>query len=344
MKKFNFTVKSSIRNYDVIFDSIENIQFDENDFIIIDSYLGENYNIHHKNLIAVYSSEKNKEYLALSSIIDKLIERGFKRNNRLIGIGGGVIQDITGFIASMLYRGVEWKFIPTTLLAQGDSCIGSKTSINFGSYKNLVGNFYPPTEIIIDTNFLKNLPQNQIMSGIGEMMHYFLIDGEESFAYFTFNLNDYENNLGDIIYRSLNIKKRMIEIDEFDQNERKVFNYGHSFGHAIETMTNYEMPHGIAVSYGMSISNYVSYKLKYITEDQYLEMEEQIRKVYSYMELPTFDIDQYIETLKKDKKNIGSNLGLILTRGLGKMFLQQVPVEKVKGFISEKLNVLFTLQ
>tara|TARA_R110000772_G_scaffold20466_1_gene56651 strand:+ start:13268 stop:14314 length:1047 start_codon:yes stop_codon:yes gene_type:complete len=337
-KKFNFTVKSSIKNYDVIFDTFENtIDIQDGDCIIIDSNI--NINIECDNIIKIDSGETKKEYSHIFNIINRIVDNGFKRNNRLIAIGGGVVQDITGFISSILYRGVEWVFYPTTLLAQGDSCIGSKTSINLGKYKNLVGNFYPPSKIIIDSNFLIGLPEKQMISGIGEMTHYFLIDGKDSFDYINRNHNDF-TNLDETTHRSLMIKKRMVEIDEFDQKERKIFNYGHSFGHAIETITNYEIPHGIAVSYGMSISNYVSYKLGYLSFDEYLEMESLLKKIYSYIDLAKFDIDEYIEILKKDKKNVGSDLGLILTKGMGNMFLEQISVDRVYDFINYKIKEL----
>ena len=136
------------------------------------------------------------------------------------------------------------------------------------------------------------------------------------------------------------IKKKMIEIDEFDQKERKIFNYGHTFGHAIETMTNYKVPHGIAVCYGMSIANYVSLKLGYINMDQFNEMESVLFPIYSYMKLPKFGLGKYIEVLKKDKKNIGDNLGLVLTKGLGNMFLEQTPVDKVYDHIKYYISLL----
>ena len=198
------------------FESVDNIKIHDGDIVIID----DNLDLEFDNSIRIKSNEKVKEYSYIFNIINSIIDKGFKRNFRLIAIGGGVIQDTTGFIASMLFRGVEWVFYPTTLLSQGDSCIGSKTSINVGDIKNLVGGFYPPSKVIIDTNLITTLPQDQIMSGIGEMCHYFLIDGRESMEYFSKNyLNP--NGLKELIYKSLMIKKKMIEIDEFDQKEKK---------------------------------------------------------------------------------------------------------------------------
>ena len=166
-------------------------------------------------------------------------------------------------------------------MAQGDSCIGSKTSINFGEYKNQIGGFYPPNKIYIDLNFLDTLSSGDLQSGLGEMSHYFVVAGEKDFT-------DYKNHydmaltnkkvLEKIISNSLKIKKNYIEIDEFDQNKRQIFNYGHSFGHAIESLTNYAVPHGIAVSFGMDIANYISVKRKLLDNAVRLEIRELLKK------------------------------------------------------------------
>ena len=338
---YNFTVNSSIKNYDVIFESIVNLKnrMNKGDIIISSEFIHRNIinNIDNKFIYVVDDKETTKEYSFANKLIIHLIDIGFKRNNKLIAIGGGVVQDLTGFVASMLYRGVEWNFYPTTLLSQGDSCIGSKTSINVGEYKNVVGNFYPPSKVIIDTQLLSSLPESQIKSGIGEMSHYFFIDGRKSFEYFK---NNFKNPYySEMIYRSLMIKKKMIEIDEFDQKERKVFNYGHTFGHAIESITNYNIPHGVSVSYGMMISNFVSYKLGYINKGEMEEMNEVLYQING-KNLPEFDFDYYISLLKKDKKNIGHNLGLVLTKGIGEMFLKQIdPNEDIISYIKEGLDI-----
>jgi 3-dehydroquinate synthase len=182
-----------------------------------------------------------------------------------------------------MYRGVDWVHIPTTLLAQGDSCIGSKTSINFGKFKNQLGNFFSPKQIFIDVNFLKTLDKADLISGLGEMAHYFLVSSCEDFLYFKSEYHNAQNNLNilkDLIIRSLEIKKSYIEIDEFDQNERQVFNYGHSFGHALESLTNYRIPHGIAVSIGMDMSNFMSVKYGYMTEEARQEIRLLLKQVW----------------------------------------------------------------
>jgi len=335
IQQYNFIVKSNIHNYEVNF--IDNVkktletELKEGDFIIIDNKVKSLYPdwfediLVNYNYIGIDAAESQKSYQEVEPVINALIERGFRKNHRLIAIGGGITQDVTAFIASILYRGVQWYFFPTTLLAQGDSCIGSKTSINFGKFKNQVGGFYPPNKIYVDPKFLNTLSFKELQSGLGEMAHYFVVAGEEDFERYK---RDYaqalvdKNVLRGVIARSLEIKKSYIEIDEYDKNERQVFNYGHSFGHAIESLTNYEIPHGIAISVGMDMSNFVSMKKGYITSKLRQNSRELFEKIWDGYadQVKRLDIDTYLVALSKDKKNKGPLLGLILNKGYGKVF------------------------
>lgn len=311
---FDFIVKSSVHNYDVNFidDFRSHLKNNllEGDYIIIDNNILNIYKNDLKvledfNFIGIDSNENQKSYEGLIPIIDSLINNGFKKNHRLVAIGGGITQDVTSFIASTLYRGVHWIFYPTSLLAQGDSCIGSKTSINFRKFKNQIGGFYPPNSVYIYLNFTKSLNLNEIKSGMGEMLHYFIVSSETDFLFYKKYYKDAfinTDSLLKIISRSLMIKKRYIEKDELDQNIRQVFNYGHSFGHAIESLTNYKIPHGVAVSFGMDISNFVSYKMEFIdykVRKDILEVTSYIWKGYNLEEIK---LDKLIHALKKDKK------------------------------------------
>ena len=313
-------IKSSIRTYEVSFIEYEkfiNEHYSDGDIIIID----ERFNLdilENKISIRIKSSEEHKEYNYVSKIISEIISNGFKKNNKLFAIGGGVIQDITGFISSILYRGVEWYFIPTTLLSQGDSCIGGKTSINFGSYKNQIGNFYPPTKIGIDTIFLDTLPKKEIYSGLGEMLHYFIFSSEEDLMIYDKLLEDH--NYYKLIKSSLEIKKSVIEIDELENGVRKLFNYGHTFGHAIESITDYNIPHGIAVAHGMKISNFISMSKGFLDYENYIKINSVINKITKNYELPNFDINHYFELLKKDKKNSIGIIKPILIQECGELF------------------------
>ena len=308
-------------------------EYKKGDIIIIDKNIIK-YNLDYISTIAnkctfieVNAHEDLKSYLGVVPIINKLIEYGFRRSSKIIGIGGGVTQDVTAFIASIMYRGVDWIFFPTTLLAQGDSCIGSKTSINFGKYKNQLGGFYPPNKIFIDLSFLKTLSKTDIKSGLGEICHYYIASGITDFKklekYYNNSLNN-STEMEDVIYNSLLIKKRYIEIDELDKNKRQIFNYGHTFGHAIETLTNYAIPHGIAISFGMDIANYISYKLGYLKSEIRYDIRALLKKFWTGYDISKIDIKEFCDVLAKDKKNTNKDYQLILCRGYGKLFKQKV--------------------
>jgi 3-dehydroquinate synthase len=277
--------------------------------------------------IVIPSGERSKSFDAAKELIEKLMEIGFKRNHRLIAIGGGIIQDAVAFVASILFRGVEWFFVPTTLLAQGDSCIGSKTSVNFGNCKNLLGGFHPPSKIYIDSVFLDTLVEEEVRSGLGEMLHFFMISGRQDFELFRDIFRDNfkdSKSIKRLTQRSLAIKKEIIERDEFDQGPRKVFNFGHSFGHALEGITNYQIPHGIAVSYGMDIANNVSVYLGLMEEHICFESRELLSDIWRGTDFPQINIKHYMDLLSKDKKNVGKKLNLILSRGFGDMLMHEV--------------------
>tara|TARA_B100001175_G_C19513872_1_gene645801 strand:+ start:3994 stop:5079 length:1086 start_codon:yes stop_codon:yes gene_type:complete len=343
-KKIN--IKSRLYPYSISFtnkikeDLEKTVQL--GDILIVDEFILNSYKsifINIKNdIISVQPNEKEKSYLALEKIINQLVSNGFRKNNTLIAIGGGIIQDITSFIAFILYRGVSWVFFPTNLLSQCDSCIGSKLSINLGAYKNLLGGFYPPKEIYIDTKFLKTLNNKDILSGLGEMLHYFLISGQKDTKLFKDKVLGVKNNLSEIdrlIYRSLQIKKAMIEIDEFDIGPRNVFNYGHTFGHALESVTNYVIPHGIAVSYGIDLANYISVKLGFLGKQERNEMREICEEIFLTSPLPLIKKNDYKNALKKDKKNIKNKIGLILSKGVGLKFKHLIDYVEIEDYIND---------
>lgn len=202
-------------------------------------------------VLEVEANEANKSLDKFPEYIDALVALKVKRGQPLVAIGGGITQDITCFIAATMMRGLPWMFYPTTLLAQSDSCIGSKSSINSGDIKNILGTFTPPEKVVIDVDLIDTLDEKDLLSGIGEMIKVHAVDSPESFDRIS---NSYSQLLSDknvlesFICDSLLMKKKLIEIDEFDQGPRNVMNYGHSFGHAIESATHYEIPHGIAMT------------------------------------------------------------------------------------------------
>jgi len=345
----DFSVQSSVRNYTVDFpERFEDILADRlepGDIVLIDARVAELYGHRLGALgddprhLPLHADEDLKSYQGVGPIIEHLALHGFRKDNKLIAIGGGVIQDVAGFTSSILYRGVDWVFFPTTLLAQCDSCIGSKTSINFGRFKNQLGNFYPPAEVHIDLSLLKSLPRRELLSGLGEMAHYYFLSGEDDFDRFAREaptaLADHQIMKG-LVARSLEIKRGFVEADEFDRGERQVLNYGHSFGHALETLTDYRLPHGIAVSYGMDLANFISWKLGLIPRDVLCQMRTVLENVWREYPIGDVSLPLYLEAIRRDKKNVGTTLGLILTRGLGRMFKQQVEVTTTfEGWLQE---------
>lgn len=309
---YNFSINSHAGIYDVEFQNKINFETLNNlgTHYIIDknvvSHLTDFIKKTDKNLIFIDANEETKSYLGIEPIINILLDKNLKKNSILVAIGGGITQDITCFVANTFMRGLTWNFIPTTLLAQADSCIGSKSSINFGSYKNLLGSFTPPKKIIISNNFLTTLNEKEIRSGIGEIIKLYLIDGK---------LIDNEiikNNLEYHLYQTLQIKKSFIEQDEFDTGIRNILNYGHCFGHAIESATNFNIPHGIAVSIGMDIANQISYEMNLINETRLLSIRNILKSNYEPYSTYPIKIETLFLALKKDKKNMGDMINIIL--------------------------------
>lgn len=271
------------------------------------------------------ATEENKTMGKAEEIIDEIIKMDSKKNTLLIAIGGGIVQDLTCFIASILYRGINWVLVPTTLLAQTDSCIGSKSSINYKHFKNLVGTFYPPSEIIVSPTFLDSLTMKDYCSGLGEIVKIQLMISQDNYRDFSDNveklLNRDYNLLMTFVKRTLAYKKGLIEEDEFDAGIRNILNYGHTFGHAIETSTEYFVPHGQAVSIGILIANKISEKMGLITKQYEEEVFSTIVKIIS----PEFKKSQILETerivssMKMDKKFTGTHNCILLGEGGARM-------------------------
>jgi 3-dehydroquinate synthase len=253
-----------------------------------------------------------------------LQNQGVKRSDKVVAIGGGITQDAVGFACSLWLRGVPWIFYPTTLLAQADSCIGSKTSINYGQAKNILGTFYPPMEVVIDRNFLGTLKEIDFRSGVGEILKVHLLQSRADSVRLAAKLDEIQQrkpeSLEAAIGRSLVIKKKLIEKDEFDQGIRNILNYGHCVGHALEAASGYRMAHGLAVVYGMMTANVVS---RYMGMIDQKEMEEMNALLLRNAEQKTIaaavGFEEILPYLRKDKKNVGAKITMILTRGRGRM-------------------------
>jgi 3-dehydroquinate synthase len=311
-------------------------QRSEADVVIIDDLVADLYAeqlgpvLSTPSTLGIPACEPNKSLERCPDYVDHLVAAGIRRGNSLVAIGGGIIQDIACFLASTLLRGLDWRFIPTTLLAQTDSCIGSKSSINVHDAKNIVGTFTPPTRVDIDVAFLGTLAEADLRSGIGEMLKVHAIAGPDEFDAIA---ADYERLVAEpeilqrYVARSLGFKRVLIELDEFDQGPRNVMNYGHSFGHAIESATGYGIPHGIAITIGMDMANHVARDLGVTTATHAQRMHPTLAANYRGFEHTDIPLDKLLGAIAKDKKNTATELRLILPGTDGVIGIVQHPAD-----------------
>lgn len=284
--------------------------------------------------VLVEASERQKSLENISPVVQELLSKGIRRNHSLLVIGGGVTQDVGCFIASILFRGIDWTFMPTSLLAQADSCIGSKSSINVGGFKNQIGTFYPPKRVLVATDLLQTLPKDEFRSGIGEVIKLHLISGNAAFQELLKKLGSeqLQNNvptMTTLITRSLAIKKEFIEADEFDQGPRNILNFGHTFGHAFESVTKFTIPHGIAVLIGILAATHLSREIGFCSHEFYNELKHVIGPWCRPFgeKLRAASLEETIELMGQDKKSVDrKTVVCILIRGPG--CLEKRPVNK----------------
>lgn len=294
------------------------------------------------SVLRVEALEDNKSIEAMPAFVRHLVSKGLRRGQTLVAVGGGITQDITCFLAATMLRGVPWAFVPTTLLAMADSCVGSKSSINGGGAKNVLGTFTPPRRIVLSSVFLKTLDEKDVRSGVGEMLKVHAIDGPASFDGIAADyprLFTEPDVMTAYLRRSLEIKKPIVEADEFDQGPRLVMNYGHSFGHALESATNFAIPHGIAVTIGMDLANFVSARLDHGDASHYRRMHGVLALNWRGFESIPVPLDEFLAALSKDKKNSPKALGLILPDKSGTIRKTEVVADEAfRAAVAEHLS------
>ncbi|MBN2788698.1 MAG: 3-dehydroquinate synthase [Candidatus Delongbacteria bacterium] len=284
--------------------------------------------------IVIGTGEGIKSIRTVEYIIKKLIEFNADRNTFLLGAGGGVVTDITGFAASIFLRGIDFGFVSTTLLSQVDAGVGGKNGVNFAGLKNIVGLFNQPQFVICDISMLKTLPEREIRSGIGEIIKHGII-GDPSILDILENEYEKINKtdlmvLENLIGKSVSVKVKIVTEDEHESGVRKVLNFGHTVGHAIELSC--DITHGEAISIGMLISLGISVKKSYIELNLFKKIEELIKKY----ELPTvspLDIVNVIDLIKYDKKSEQDHLNYILMKGIGNPVIEKIGISKLKNMI-----------
>ncbi len=338
----HFQIQSAGRNYAV---TIANRAFerisgaDEDQLYIVDAFFRDRAAEFGTNPIFIEAAEQNKTLDQMTDVICKLREAGVSRRTKIIAVGGGVIQDISAFAASIYMRGIEWTFVPTTLLAMADSCIGGKSSINVGAYKNIVGTFFPPVEVVIDTDFTRTLQPDQIVEGLCEAVKICFVRGSDAFnAYLAFgpSIDADHDTLSNVVGHALIQKAWFIEIDEFDRAERLLLNFGHTFGHAIETASHFRIAHGIAVGLGMltALAMGTAMGRTYPASAGVAILEAHIRSLLASLEslgavISRLDVDELIEAFHADKKHTRQEFAVILVAENGDVERVMLPRDDV---------------
>lgn len=292
--------------------------------------------------IRVEARESEKTLASCERVLAAMNARGLRRGGTVVAIGGGVVQDIATLSCSLYMRGVPWTYVPTTLMSMADSCIGGKSSINAGGIKNLVGNFYPPTEVLVDPMFIEGLPTRARVAGIAEAVKISYARGPESFGDFLASDSALEPgadvSTAALIEHVLRAKKWFVEVDEFDRAERQLLNFGHSFGHAWEAACDFAVPHGVGVAIGMLAAvrhpaagrSALSAELERFT----LALVAQIRSEVAEAAAVT-DSGVFRRALRTDKKNTKDALRLVLPDESGRLAMTEHPLNDAQLRIAE---------
>lgn len=301
--------------------------------IITDVNVGKLYHLDSMaaEVIVIGTGEEIKTLATVEDIYSQLISWGADRSAFIVGIGGGIVCDIAGFVASTYLRGVRFGFVATTLLAQVDAAIGGKNGVNFERYKNMVGLFQQPEFVICDPEVLKTLPQKEIACGLAEIVKHAAIADPDLFAYLERHAEDIleleSRAVKKVVSASVRIKASIIRRDETEKGERRILNFGHTFGHAIEFATG--VPHGEAVSLGMVYASNLSFKRGLLTDAE----NQRLRVLLNDLHLPTrfnSKTEGVAEAIGKDKKRADVRIHFVLLNGIGNAVVEQIAVEELK--------------
>ena len=287
-----------------------------------------------QQVVVIPAGEIHKHQGTADLVISKLIEMGADRRSVLVGVGGGVVTDLTGYVGSVYMRGIRFGFVPTTILAMVDASIGGKNGIDVGAYKNLVGTINQPSFLLYDLSLLKSLPKEEWVNGFAEIIKHACIKDAVMLEELEANtLNNYRKDhelLADLIMRNALLKSKVVQKDEFEQADRKLLNFGHTLGHAIEN--DYALPHGHAVAIGMVAACKLSEKITGFTETK--RISKLIRK-YGLPDVYPFDADKAISMMKMDKKKVRSVMSYVLLQKTGKGVVKHIEMDQLETMIKQ---------
>lgn len=281
------------------------------------------------------AGEKQKNTHTIEDMYSYIIENHFDRNDVIFALGGGVVGDMSGFLAATYLRGIKFVQLPTSLLAMVDSSIGGKTGVDFNGYKNMVGAFHMPSYVYINMDVLNTLPDREYISGFAEIIKHSIIKDKEYFNYLICNSDKaLDRNLSimaEIIYRSCQIKQSVVEEDPTEKGIRAHLNFGHTIGHAIEKYMNFSMLHGECVALGSIAALYISLKRNLITEEEYIaavELFKAYRLPVNLNGINDSDIDKIIAITKNDKKADNNCIKFVLVNGIGNAFTDKTVTDE----------------
>lgn len=294
-------------------------------------------------VIQIKAGEENKNLETCSYIWEQMTENELDRHSLLVNLGGGVIGDMGGFCAATYKRGIDFIQIPTTLLSQVDASVGGKLGIDFQGFKNHLGVFTLPNAVLIDKEFLKSLPERELRSGFAEIIKHCLIQDATKWKEIRI-LDLDQQNLGDLIQHSVEIKKKVVAADPTEKGLRKILNFGHTLGHAIETFFldkgKKRLLHGEAIAAGMIAEAYIGFQKGMLNEDEMAQIEEFIYAVYGTVNIDSADFDTIIKLTQQDKKNRGKLVRASILKGIGDcaydISLSKTDMKKALAYYSGK--------
>lgn len=286
------------------------------------------------------AGEENKTLDTVREAYKVLIDEKFDRKDLLVALGGGVVGDVTGFIAATYLRGVDFVQIPTTLLAQSDSSIGGKTGVDFDGYKNMVGAFYMPKLVYMNVAALKSLDDRQFFNGFAEVMKHGLIKDGLFYEWLLENMYEIcdrdSDTLLEMVMRSCTIKKLVVEKDPTEKGDRALLNFGHTIGHAIEKYKKFTMSHGECIALGAVAAAYISWKHELLSMDEYYEVRDMFVPFNLPITIEDIEPDKILELTKSDKKVEGDSIKFVLLKKVGKAVIDRtVTDEEILNAIKE---------
>lgn len=274
----------------------------------------------------IEAGEENKKIDNIIKAYEVLIENHFNRKDILIALGGGVIGDMTGFCAATFLRGIDFIQVPTTLLSQVDSSIGGKTGVDFAQYKNMVGAFHMPRLVYMNLSVLNSLKARDYFSGMGEVLKSALIKDDKFYEWLINNFFEICQRepeiIEEMVYRTCNIKKNVVENDPFEKGERALLNFGHTLGHAIEKYKNFELMHGECVALGCICASYISWKRGYLKDDDYYEIRDMFVPFCLPITIEDIEPDKIVQLTKSDKKAENNYVKFVLLKKVGKAYVE----------------------